>query len=98
MPVRSDPTITLQSISVLSDGGSHEGRLVLVGKDLVAVFAKVTAEEAEENAGSRRQTGGWFLEAGFGPCSILMTVSPSVFPTLDQALDWVRERLEAGVG
>lgn len=94
MPESYDLNITLQPVSVMSDGGSHEGRLVFSGSDLVAVFAMVSAEE---NAGSRRQSGGWFLEAGFGPCSILMTTSPSVFPTLDEAVAWVRERLESGL-
>jgi hypothetical protein len=84
--------ISLQPVSVLSDGGGHEGQLVFTGADLVAVFAKVSAEE---NAGSRSQAGGWFLEAGFGPCSILMTTRPPVFPTLDEAIAWVRERLAA---
>jgi hypothetical protein len=88
------PDITVQTISIMSDGGSHEGRLVLSGKDLVAVFARVTAEE---NAGSGNGTGGWFLEAGFGPCSILMTTSPSVFKTLEEALVWVQDRLDSGI-
>ncbi|SCY46957.1 hypothetical protein [Microvirga guangxiensis] len=92
MSGKPTPDISLQPISVLSDGGSHEGCLVLSGGDLVAVFAKVSAEE---NAGSNIQTEGWFLEAGFGPCSILMTPIPPVFPTLDEAIVWVREKLEA---
>jgi len=50
----------------MSDGGSHEGRLVLSGVDLVAVLAKVSAEE---NAGSRGQSDGWFLEAGSNPAA-----------------------------
>lgn len=88
------PDILLQPISVMSDGGSHEGQLVFSGSDLVAVFSRVTAEE---NAGSRSRGGGWFLEAGFGPCSILMTIRPPVFPTLAEAIGWVRERLESGL-
>lgn len=94
MPGQSAPNIRLQPVSVLSDGGGHEGRLVFSGDDLVAVFAKVSDEE---NAGSPRQTGGWFLEAGFGPCSSLMTPRPPVFPTLEEATAWVRERLESGL-
>lgn len=86
-----NPIISLQDISVRSDGGSHEGRLVFSDGDLVAVLSKVSAEETP---GGGMQTGGWFLEAGFGPCSILMTVSPAVFPTLDHATTWVREQVE----
>lgn len=94
MPGPSAPNLRLEPVSVLSDGGGHEGRLVFSDDDLVAVFAKVSEEE---NAGSPRCTGGWFLEAGFGPCSILMTSRTSVFPTLDEALAWVRERLDTGL-
>lgn len=94
MPEPSTPNISLQPVSVMSDGGGHEGRLVFSGSDLVAVFARISAEE---NAGGRNGTGGWFLEAGFGPCGILMTHRPPVFPTLDEAISWVRERLESGL-
>ncbi|MGO4387671.1 hypothetical protein AB4Y85_09060 [Microvirga sp. 2YAF29] len=86
------PDITVQTMSVRSDGGSHEGRLILANQDLVAVFSRVTAEE---NSAGATGTGGWFLEAGFGPCSILMTTNPSVFRTLEEAIAWVQERLEA---
>lgn len=88
------PDISVQTMPVLSDGGSHEGRLILSGPDLVAVFSRVTAEE---NAAGDTGTGGWFLEAGFGPCSILMTTSPPVFQTLEEGIVWVQERLEAGL-
>jgi hypothetical protein len=84
--------ITVQTMSVRCDGGSHEGRLILADQDLVAVFSRVTAEE---NAAGDTGTGGWFLEAGFGPCSILMTTSPPVFQTLEEGIVWVQERLEA---
>ena len=94
MSEQSTLNISLQSISVMSDGGSHEGRLVFSDADLVAVFAKVSAEE---NADGRNGNGGWFLEAGFGPCSILMTHQPPVFPILEEAIAWVRERLESGL-
>ena len=87
------PAVTLQPVSVMSDGGSHEGRLVFAGADLVAVFARVSAAET---AGEEGQAEGWFLEAGFGPCGTLMTVTPPVFAALDDALDWVRTRLDAG--
>ncbi|WP_445502667.1 hypothetical protein [Microvirga sp. G4-2] len=94
MSEQSTANISLQPVSVMSDGGSHEGRLVFSGADLVAVFAQVSAEE---NAGGRNGAGGWFLEAGFGRCSILMTHQPPVFPTLDEAIAWVRGRLESGL-
>ena len=88
------PDITLQPMSVMSDGGSHEGRLVLADGDLVAVFAWVTVEET---AGGEGQAEGWYLEAGFGPCGNAMSVTPPVFATLDEAMAWVRATLEAGL-
>ena len=86
--------ITLQPVSVRNDGGSHEGRLVLANGDLIAVFVRVTAEEA---TGGGSQAGGWFLEAGFGPCGTLMISGHPIFATLDDAVEWVRQRLQAGI-
>ncbi len=86
--------ITLQSIPVMADGGSHEGQLVLVDGELAAVFSLVPKEEA---AGGESQAGGWFLEAGFGPCGSLMTVTPPIFKDLESAIHWVRMRLSAGL-
>ena len=88
------PDITLQPMPVMIDGGSHEGRLVLAGGSLVAVFARVTAEET---AGGQGQAEGWYLEAGFGPCGSLMSVTPPVFATLDEAVEWVRTTLATGL-
>ena len=85
--------ITLQPISVMTDGGGHEGQLVLAAGHLVAVLSRVTAEET---LGEREQTEGWFLEADFGPCGPMMSVTPPVFADLDRALAWVRTRLKAG--
>ena len=86
------PDIVLQPISVLTDGGSQEGRLVFAGEDLVAVLVRVTARET---AGGEPHGEGWFLEAGFGPCGSVMTVAPPVFATLNEALRWIRGKLGA---
>ncbi len=86
------PNITLQTVSVVSDGGSHEGRLILADGNLVAVVVRVTAEEVSGGGG---HPGDWFLEAGFGPCGTLKTASQPVFATLDDAVEWVRQRLNA---
>jgi hypothetical protein len=86
--------ITLQTMPVMIDGGSHEGRLVLADGSLVAVFARVTPAET---AGDDGPAGDWFLEAGFGPCGSMMTVRPPVFATLDDAVGWVRTTLETGL-
>jgi hypothetical protein len=86
--------ITLQAMPVMADGGSHEGQLILADGQLVAVFARVTPEET---AGGRGQMEGWFLEAGFGPCGSLMSARPPVLADLDEAVTWVRARLENGL-
>jgi hypothetical protein len=88
------PDITLQSISVMIDGGAHDGQLVLSDGHLVAVLSRVTPEET---AGGRGQAEGWFLEAGFGPCGPVMSVSPPVFADVEEAIAWIRSRLDAGL-
>ena len=85
--------LTLQPIPVLADGGSRDGRLVLADGQLVAIVVKVTADETA--SAGERSTTGWFLEAGFGPCSALVAVAPPIFPSLDEAQAWVRETMDA---
>lgn len=86
--------ITLLAMPVMADGGRHEGRLVLANGQLVAVFTWVTPEET---VGGQERAGGWFLEAGFGPCSALISAGPPVLATLDEAVNWVRARLDNGL-
>ena len=86
------PEISLQSIPVMIDGGSHEGRLVLSNGHLAAVLTHVPPKET---VGEQGRAGGWFLEAGFGPCGGMMTLRPEVFASLEEAVEWVRGRLEA---
>jgi hypothetical protein len=86
--------ITLQVISVMSDGGTREGRMILADGHVVAIFTQVTVEDT---AGDEHRAEGWFLEAGFGPCSNLMTITPPIFDTLEQAVEWVCFRLETGL-
>ena len=40
-------------------------------------------------------SGVGFL-AGFGPCGDIMSITPPVFADLEEAVEWVRVRLEAG--
>ncbi|BCJ91605.1 hypothetical protein IZ6_23400 [Terrihabitans soli] len=81
--------IVFQRIDVLTDGGSQEGRLALAEGQLVAVFVHVTPEETANG-------GGWFREAGFGPCSDLVAQVPPVFDSLEGAAAWIDERIQAG--
>ncbi len=83
--------LTIQAMSVMTDGGAREGTLVLAGGHLVAVFSTVTLEET---SGGKDPTGGWFLEAGFGPCGVLQTTRPPVFEGSQAALAWVGQMLE----
>jgi len=82
-------TLETQSVEVLTDGGSKTGVLVLSGGKLAAVLIPVTANEA----GRPDSTGGWYMEAGFGPCASLVTLQPDVFAQQRQALEWIRRRL-----
>lgn len=85
--------VVFEPIQVVTDGGAREGRLALIEHRLIAVFVQVPPEEAGEGAAPC----GWFREAGFGPCSDLMTVNPPVFGTLDEAAEWIRDRVDTGL-
>ncbi len=77
-------------VAVRVDGGSCEGKLVLAEGSLVAVLVKVSAADC----GDAAKVGGWFLEAGFGPCGTLSAPSPEVFGTVGEAVAWIRLRLD----
>lgn len=76
-------------LKILTDGGSSEGKLVLAGGMLAAVLIYVGAGET----GEQDLEGGWYVEAGFGPCGILMTLPPQVFAEETEALEWIRHQL-----
>ncbi len=76
-------------VAVLVDGGSSDGRLVMAGGKLAAVLVRVTAAEVSDTA----TEGGWFLEAGFGPCGLLRTPAPEIFRSEGDALLWVERQL-----
>lgn len=78
-----------RALSVLTDGGSRDGLLVLAEGKLAAVLIQIGADET----GVPGSQGGWYLEAGFGPCGILMTLPPDVFSQEREALDWVEKRV-----
>ena len=81
--------IDTSRVDVLVDGGSSDGRLVMTRGKLAAVLVRVTAEEVSDTA----TEGGWFLEAGFGPCGILMTPQPDIFRSEGEALRWIERQL-----
>jgi len=71
--------------TVAIDGGPCEGRLAYSGGALVAVLTRLPEGAAERQ--------GWYREAGFGPCGDLFTVPPAIFASLDQARDWISEKI-----
>jgi hypothetical protein len=79
------PRLKLQPVQVMTGHADSDGRLVLADEQLVAVLVRLEDEEY----GPKR--GGWFLEAGFGPCGVSM---PPVFATLDDAVTWLTQQLK----
>jgi len=69
---------------VMTGSDDREGRLVLSDGQLVAVLVRLA------DAMHGKERGGWFLEAGFGPCQ---SPVPPVFGNLDEAQVWVRQQL-----
>ena len=80
----------MTSIRVLSNAGSSEGCLVFSGERLAAVLVRVSQDDTG-------RSDGWFLEAGFGPCSALFVPPPPIFSDLPQAEAWLREQIDAAL-
>jgi hypothetical protein len=77
-------------LDILTDGGSRHGVLVLSQGKLAAVLIEVAASETGRPGGG----GGWYLEAGFGPCGRLLALQPEVFQHQADAIAWINKRLE----
>ena len=86
-------SIDTSNVDVLVDGGSSDGRLVMAGGKLAAVLVRVSAAEISDTA----TEGGWFLEAGFGPCGALKVPVPEVFSSEREALLWVETQTREAV-
>ena len=69
----------------VATGLDEDGLLVFADDRLVAVLVKLS--DAHEELGVR---GHWFLETGYGP---LNTREDPIFPDLDAAQAWIKERL-----
>jgi hypothetical protein len=74
-------------------GGSREGRSAYADGKLVGILIPVTPEEAGDGS-----PGGWYLEAGFGPCGPLMAATPPVFADLGEAAAWFSKMLARSAG
>jgi hypothetical protein len=82
------PNIRTVSICVATGSADKEGTLVLADGQLLAVLVHL----ADEIHGDDR--GAWFLEAGFGNLAGLACL----FPTLEEAVEWICQRLELDQG
>ena len=75
--------IEFHVVRIFVDHGSRTGRSVYSAGTLVGILIPITAEEHGENG-----TGGWYLEAGFGPCSLMNVGPPPIFADLREAAAW----------
>jgi hypothetical protein len=72
----------------MTGSDDRDGRLVTIDAHLVAVLVRLDSPIH----GERR--GGWFLEAGFGPCD---GPAKPVFDQLEEAQDWIATRVRRSV-
>lgn len=90
--MESAPTLTddieFHIIRIFVDHGSRTGRSAYSGGTLVGILIPVTAEEEGESG-----LGGWYLEAGFGPCSLMTVGPPPIFTNLGEAATWFSDNL-----
>ena len=91
-PVQTDE-IEFHTIRIFVDRDSRTGRSAYSGGTLVGILIPVTAEEHGE-----RGTGGWYLEAGFGPCSLMTVGAPPIFADLGEAAGWFSDTLAGDSG
>jgi hypothetical protein len=89
-PAGMGQSSTFQRVTVETGSGNQEGCLVFVEGRLVAVLVRPDGKEHAE----RGLQGKWFLETGFGLCAGGALPTP-VFASLDEAQQWVHERVAA---
>ena len=82
-----EPRNTFQPVEVLTDGGDHDGRLVLVDGRLAAVLIRLSDPAYDEN-----MRGSWYLEAGF---SAALEMRHDLFATLAEAKETIAVALAA---
>ena len=78
------PSLLVQPTPVETGSADEDGCLVYADGRLVAVLVRL----ADPVHGDL--VGGWFLEAGFGPCA---SAAVPVFDSLGAAQDWVGRRV-----
>jgi hypothetical protein len=75
--------LRLQPVQVATGSSDAESHLVFSDGFLVAVLVRLSDEHGDA-------AGSWFLEAGFGRVD---HPDPPTFIDLDEAQDWVAQRL-----
>ena len=80
------PAVTFQPDRLATKDGSEEACLIRVQGSLAAVLVRLEAVEDDTHEGS------WYLASGFGPWDR----EDLTFPTLDEAEQWVRTKLDIG--
>jgi hypothetical protein len=80
--------VTTTELRVLIDGGSCLGRMIMADNNLAAILVPIGPAEPGHDPIS-----GWYLEAGFGPCSTLRVLAPDFFESEAAALAWVTSHL-----
>jgi DNA-binding NtrC family response regulator len=76
------PGVSFTEARILVDGGIRIGQMAHMHGCLAGVLIPVSGDETGDGA------AGWYLEAGFGSCSALMTSTPNAFADLPAAADW----------
>ena len=71
----------------VANGSDEDGLLVFTSDDRLAAIMTRLSDHHDEMAGL------WFLEVGFGPVD---GPNHPTFITLDEALDWIAQRLGSG--
>jgi hypothetical protein len=84
-----EPHITCVPTRIPVYQTDEEGFLIFADGLLMAVISYLR-ESVDESL-----KGKWFLEAGFGPCSVL---SPPIFDSPDRAQEWVLRLVQPKVG
>jgi hypothetical protein len=89
--VSMEPQITRQQtrVATTKHGKAEEGLLIFADGVLVAILTRLSGSLGRDGAALR---GRWFLEAGFGPCSVIPG-DEQVFDSPDVGQDWVRRRI-----
>ena len=75
--------LEFRQCEVATPDSSEEGRICLANGIVFAVLARLGGDVSDDK--------GWYLLTGFGPCE----QEGIIFKTLDEAGEWIRDRIAA---